>query len=94
MPADPMLRLASAKEWNAWLERHHELPHRLWLELAKKGAAFTTVTSAEALEVALAVNRRAEGGGGQVTVEAALHAEASPQHLVEGEPREGRAPHP
>lgn len=53
MRADPMLRFATAKEWNAWLERHHEVPDGLWLELAKKGAAFTTVTYAEALEVAL-----------------------------------------
>lgn len=53
MSADPMLRFVSAREWNAWLERHHEVPDGRWLELAKKGAAFTTVTYAEAVDVAL-----------------------------------------
>lgn len=48
-----MLRFASALEWNAWLAGHHDTPDGVWLELAKKGASFSTVTYGEALEVAL-----------------------------------------
>jgi len=53
MASDFMQRFSSSQDWNAWLERHHDVPDGLWLELAKKGAGFTTVTYAEALEVAL-----------------------------------------
>lgn len=53
MPTDELLRFDTAADWHRWLERHHDRGHGLWLELAKKGATFTTVTYAEALEVAL-----------------------------------------
>lgn len=53
MPKDELVRFPSARDWERWLERHHERDEGLWLELAKKGAPFTTVTYAEAVEVAL-----------------------------------------
>ncbi len=53
MATEPMLRFASPHDWNAWLEQHRETPTGLWLEFAKKGAPFSTLTYAQALEVAL-----------------------------------------
>jgi uncharacterized protein YdeI (YjbR/CyaY-like superfamily) len=41
------------KAWGTWLAKHHAASAGLWLKLAKKGSGQTTVTYAEALEVAL-----------------------------------------
>lgn len=52
--ADVLLRFDTPKHWHEWLAKHHATKTEgLWLELAKKSASFTTVTYAEALEVAL-----------------------------------------
>ncbi len=52
--ADVLVRYATPKHWHDWLSKHHaSTPEGIWLELAKKSASFTTVTYAEALEVAL-----------------------------------------
>jgi uncharacterized protein YdeI (YjbR/CyaY-like superfamily) len=49
-----LVRFGSADAFEAWLRRHHaDTPDGLWLELSKKGAPFSTVTYAEAVEVAL-----------------------------------------
>lgn len=40
-------------EWEAWLNTYHSASSGVWLRLAKKGAEATSVTYAEALEVAL-----------------------------------------
>jgi uncharacterized protein YdeI (YjbR/CyaY-like superfamily) len=39
--------------WAKWLEQHHGDEGGVWLKFAKKGTGVTTVTYAEALEVAL-----------------------------------------
>ncbi len=46
-------RFTSAREFEAWLEEHHDASPGIWLEFAKKGASLTTPTYAEALDVAL-----------------------------------------
>jgi uncharacterized protein YdeI (YjbR/CyaY-like superfamily) len=49
----PILAFASPAKWEEWLEEHHRTSKGLWLKIAKKGSGETTVTYAEALEVAL-----------------------------------------
>src|SRR4029077_17981640 len=49
----PILAFASPADWEAWLKEHHRTSKGLWLKIAKKASGETTVTYAEALEVAL-----------------------------------------
>jgi uncharacterized protein YdeI (YjbR/CyaY-like superfamily) len=49
----PIREIASPEKWRAWLEQHHASEKGVWLKIAKKAAPITTVTHAEALEVAL-----------------------------------------
>ncbi len=49
----PILLFASPAELEAWLERHHAESEGIWLKIAKKGVGETSVTYAEALELAL-----------------------------------------
>ncbi len=49
----PILAFASPADWEVWLVEHHRTSKGLWLKIAKKGSGETTVTYAEALEVAL-----------------------------------------
>lgn len=49
----PVLELASAKEWDRWLTRHHAGSEGVWLKIAKQGSGVVTVTYAEAVEGAL-----------------------------------------
>ena len=51
---DAPLALASAKEWERWLSRHHASSPGVWLRIAKKGAGTPSPTYAEALDAALA----------------------------------------
>jgi len=44
---------ADAAQWESWLADHHEETASIWLKIAKKGPAKTTVTLVEALDVAL-----------------------------------------
>jgi uncharacterized protein YdeI (YjbR/CyaY-like superfamily) len=44
---------ADAAQWESWLADHHELKTGVWLKIAKKGSGKTSVTLAEALDVAL-----------------------------------------
>jgi uncharacterized protein YdeI (YjbR/CyaY-like superfamily) len=39
--------------WEQWLETNHEHSHGLWVKVAKKDSPITTLSYAEALEVAL-----------------------------------------
>jgi uncharacterized protein YdeI (YjbR/CyaY-like superfamily) len=60
----PQLTLASAAEWEAWLEENHDSADGVWLRIAKKGSGKTTVTIPEALDLCLCFgwidsNRRA-----------------------------------
>lgn len=48
-----VIECASAEEWEAWLERNHASASEVWLRLARKGGGATTVSRAEAVEVAL-----------------------------------------
>jgi uncharacterized protein YdeI (YjbR/CyaY-like superfamily) len=43
---------ASAADWERWLEAHHASPG-VWIKVAKKGSGIESVSTAEALEVAL-----------------------------------------
>ena len=47
------LRCATAREWEAWLEANHAEMTEVWLQFGKKDAGVTTVTYAEAVELAL-----------------------------------------
>jgi uncharacterized protein YdeI (YjbR/CyaY-like superfamily) len=49
----PTLVLGSLADWERWLESWHESAPGVWLALAKRGSAHTTVTYAEALDGAL-----------------------------------------
>ena len=48
------LRFDGPDEFRAWIDEHQDSSDGLWLVMAKKGSGQTTVTYAEALEVALA----------------------------------------
>lgn len=43
----------NAKAFGAWLQREHDRSDGLWLKIAKKGTGVTSVTYAEAVDVAL-----------------------------------------
>jgi uncharacterized protein YdeI (YjbR/CyaY-like superfamily) len=49
----PMIAFASPEAWESWLTTASDGSAGVWLKLAKKGCAETTVTYAEALDVAL-----------------------------------------
>ncbi len=48
------LLVTDGSGWRAWLEAHVDEPAGVWLVLAKKGTTPTSLTYAEALDVALA----------------------------------------
>lgn len=53
-PTDyPVLLFADQDAWAAWLAANHDTARGVWLRLAKKAAALTSVSYAEALDVAL-----------------------------------------
>jgi uncharacterized protein YdeI (YjbR/CyaY-like superfamily) len=49
----PTKLFESASEWESWLETNHDRSRGLWVKLSKRGAGATSLTYAEALEVAL-----------------------------------------
>ena len=49
----PILLFESAQTWEAWLKEHHTDSPGVWLQIAKKGSGFDSVSYAEALDVAL-----------------------------------------
>jgi uncharacterized protein YdeI (YjbR/CyaY-like superfamily) len=49
----PVRRFRSRAAWEKWLAANHERSPGVWIELAKKGSGLTSVTFADALEVAL-----------------------------------------
>lgn len=49
----PTLEFADAAGWESWLAEHHGASDGVWLKIAKKGSGRTSVTIAEALDVAL-----------------------------------------
>lgn len=48
-----MEHFADAGQWETWLAEHHDTEGGVWLKIAKKGSPGTSVTAAQALEVAL-----------------------------------------
>jgi len=53
-PTDYPIRLfRSARHWEVWLARNFDRSRGLWLRIAKKDVALTSVTYVEALDVAL-----------------------------------------
>lgn len=50
---EPILAFALAREWNAWLTKHHATAAGVLLRIAKKGAT-PSITYEEAIELALA----------------------------------------
>jgi uncharacterized protein YdeI (YjbR/CyaY-like superfamily) len=54
LPADvPVKTFRSAKQWRAWLHKHHADERGIWLRLFKKGADPVPLTRSEALDEAL-----------------------------------------
>jgi uncharacterized protein YdeI (YjbR/CyaY-like superfamily) len=50
----PVVSFADAETWSAWLASRHRSSRGVWLKIAKKASNTTSITYAEALEVALA----------------------------------------
>ena len=48
-----MTLFKNAKAFETWLKKHHATSDGLWLQIAKRGAAESSVTYAEAVEIAL-----------------------------------------
>jgi uncharacterized protein YdeI (YjbR/CyaY-like superfamily) len=49
----PVHTFATRAEWEAWLDANHDAAPGVWVKLAKKGSSVSTVSRADALEVAL-----------------------------------------
>lgn len=49
----PVMAFETQHDWRAWLEEHHAEPSGVWLKVAKKESGISSVTYAEALEIAL-----------------------------------------
>jgi uncharacterized protein YdeI (YjbR/CyaY-like superfamily) len=50
----PTISFADRAAWQRWLSKHHATSRGLWLKFAKKGAPATSISYAQALDVALA----------------------------------------
>jgi uncharacterized protein YdeI (YjbR/CyaY-like superfamily) len=50
---DPIELFESQETWSDWLDEHHSHSSGLWLQIAKKASGHTTVSYAEALDVAI-----------------------------------------
>lgn len=50
---EPKLTFATQEEWEVWLDQNGKATRCVWLRIAKKSANTTTVSYAQALEVAL-----------------------------------------
>jgi uncharacterized protein YdeI (YjbR/CyaY-like superfamily) len=49
----PVATFANAAAWRAWLAKNHAKSTGVWLQIAKKGSAATSVSYSDALDVAL-----------------------------------------
>lgn len=49
----PLLEFAKPQNWEDWLEKNHVTARGAWVKFAKRGAPRSTISYAEALEVAL-----------------------------------------
>lgn len=50
----PVLSFATPNAWSKWLAAHHASSRGVWLKIAKTGASATSISYAQAIEVALA----------------------------------------
>ncbi|NEW38717.1 OmdA domain containing protein [Nocardia cyriacigeorgica] len=50
---DTVITCTDTAEWESWLSAHHDHAKDVWVKIAKKGAASTTITLSEALDGAL-----------------------------------------
>jgi uncharacterized protein YdeI (YjbR/CyaY-like superfamily) len=50
---EDVIAFADAARWEFWLADHHDRKTGVWVKIAKKGSGRTSVTLAEALDVAL-----------------------------------------
>lgn len=48
-----IIAFADAAQWESWLADHHELKSGVWVKIAKRGSGKTSITIADALDVAL-----------------------------------------
>jgi len=53
MPSAEFERFETQQHWHVWLHRNGQRSDGVWLEIAKKGASFSTVSYSEAVETAL-----------------------------------------
>ena len=49
----PVVPFESQKDWEAWLEEHHDTSVGLWLKISKKDSGIDSVSYPEALDVAI-----------------------------------------
>ena len=49
----PLLPFASQREWEDWLETHHETSRGLWLKIAKQDSGVASVSYSDALDSAI-----------------------------------------
>jgi uncharacterized protein YdeI (YjbR/CyaY-like superfamily) len=49
----PVKRFRTPTAWETWLKKHHESAQGIWVEFAKKDSGLTSITYAEAVELAL-----------------------------------------
>lgn len=52
-PDSPMLSFTTIKEFTSWLAKHHEASTGIWIRFFKKNSDVTSITYAEALDIAL-----------------------------------------
>jgi uncharacterized protein YdeI (YjbR/CyaY-like superfamily) len=52
-PELPTLHVATQKDWEEWLKKHHASSPGVWLQIGKKGGELKSVSYPEALDVAL-----------------------------------------
>jgi uncharacterized protein YdeI (YjbR/CyaY-like superfamily) len=49
----PVMLFERRKDWEGWLDKHHDSSAGIWLRIGRKTAALQSISHAEALEVAL-----------------------------------------
>ena len=50
----PVLRFATSESWDSWLDKNEKSSPGLWLKFARKNSGATSVSKAEAIEIAIA----------------------------------------
>ena len=50
---DPIELFESQESWRAWLDKHHADASGVWVQIAKKGSGYSTVSHPDALDLAI-----------------------------------------